>query len=47
MANQTLNVKIQIRNDTANAWKTNDPVMLKGEMGVEMSLTMQVRKLRL
>lgn len=35
MANQTLNVKIQIRNDTANAWKTNDPVMLKGEMGVE------------
>lgn len=35
MANQTLNVKIQIRNDTANAWKTNNPVMLKGEMGVE------------
>lgn len=35
MANQTLNVKIQIRNDTANAWKTNDPVMLRGEMGVE------------
>lgn len=35
MANQTLNVKIQIRNDVANTWKTTDPVLLKGEMGVE------------
>lgn len=35
MANTTLNVKIQIRNDVANTWKTTDPVLLKGEMGVE------------
>lgn len=35
MANQTLNAKIQIRNDVANTWKTTDPVLLKGEMGVE------------
>lgn len=35
MANTTLNVKIQIRNDTANTWKTTNPVLLKGEMGIE------------
>ena len=35
MANTTLNVKIQIRNDVANTWKTTNPVLLKGEMGVE------------
>lgn len=35
MANTTLNVKIQIRNDVANTWKTTDPVLLKGEMGIE------------
>ena len=35
MANTTLNVKIQIRNDVANTWKTTNPVLLKGEMGIE------------
>lgn len=35
MANTTLNVKIQIRNDTKNNWTTQNPVLLKGEMGVE------------
>lgn len=35
MANTTLNVKIQIRNDTKNNWNTQNPVLLKGEMGVE------------
>lgn len=35
MGNTTLNVKIQIRNDTKNNWNTQNPVLLKGEMGVE------------
>lgn len=35
MANTTLNVKIQIRNDVANTWKTTNPVLLKGEIGIE------------
>lgn len=35
MANTTLNVKIQIRNDVANTWKTTNPVLLEGEMGIE------------
>lgn len=35
MANTTLDVKIQIRNDTKNNWNTQNPVLLKGEMGVE------------
>ena len=35
MANTTLDVRIQIRNDTKNNWTTQNPVLLKGEMGVE------------
>lgn len=35
MANTTLDVKIQIRNDAKNNWTTQNPVLLKGEMGVE------------
>lgn len=35
MANTILDVKIQIRNDTKNNWTTQNPVLLKGEMGVE------------
>lgn len=35
MSNTTLAVKIQIRNDTKNNWTTQNPVLLKGEMGVE------------
>lgn len=35
MSNTTLDVKIQIRNDTKNNWTTQNPVLLKGEMGVE------------
>ena len=35
MANNTLNIRIQLRNDTAANWTTQDPVLLKGEMGVE------------
>ena len=35
MANRTLNIRIQLRNDTAENWNTQNPVLLKGEMGVE------------
>lgn len=35
MANKTLNIRIQLRNDTAKNWTTQNPVLLKGEMGVE------------
>lgn len=31
----TLNIRIQLRNDTAENWTTQNPVLLKGEMGVE------------
>ncbi len=36
MANVTLNSKIQLRNDTASKWVTANPVLLKGEIGVEI-----------
>ena len=36
MANKTLNIRIQLRNDTAEKWNTENPVLLKGEMGVEI-----------
>ena len=32
----TLNIRIQLRNDTAENWTTQNPVLLKGEMGVEI-----------
>ena len=32
----TLNIRIQFRNDTAENWTTQNPVLLKGEMGVEI-----------
>ena len=35
MANNTLNIRIQLRNDTAENWTTKNPLLLKGEMGVE------------
>ena len=31
----TLNIRIQLRNDTAENWTTKNPLLLKGEMGVE------------
>lgn len=31
----TLNIRIQLRNDTAEKWNTENPILLKGEMGVE------------
>ena len=35
MADRTLNIRIQLRNDTAENWTNANPVLLKGEMGVE------------
>lgn len=35
MANKTLNIRIQLRNDTAEKWNSENPLLLKGEMGVE------------
>ena len=35
MANKTLNIRIQLRNDTAENWTNANPLLLKGEMGVE------------
>lgn len=32
----TLNIRIQLRNDTAENWNNANPVLLKGEMGVEI-----------
>lgn len=36
MANKILNTRIQIRNDTAENWSSKNPVLLKGEFGLEM-----------
>ena len=36
MDDKTLNIRIQLRNDTAENWTAKNPVLLKGEMGVEI-----------
>ena len=36
MADKTLNIRIQLRNDTAENWTSANPVLRKGEMGVEI-----------
>lgn len=36
MANQTLNSKVTLRNDTAANWSTVNPVLLRGEFGYEI-----------
>lgn len=36
MADKTLNIRIQLRNDTAENWTNTNPVLLQGEMGVEI-----------
>ena len=35
MAEKTINARIQCKIDTAENWKTNNPVLLVGELGVE------------
>ena len=35
MSEQTLNVKILLRNDTSANWKTKNPVLKNGELGIE------------
>ena len=39
MADVILSSKIQIRNDTQSNWITNNPVLLKGEIGIEIIRT--------
>lgn len=36
MANQTVNGKILLRNDTASKWTSINPVLSKGELGIEI-----------
>lgn len=36
MANKTLKARFQLRNDLASAWSEANPVLLKGEMGIEI-----------
>lgn len=36
MADKTLSVKLIIRNDTAANWNNTNPILVKGEMGVEI-----------
>lgn len=36
MASNTLTARIQLKNDTAANWTSNNPVLLKGELGLEM-----------
>lgn len=35
--NKTLNTRISLRNDTTENWSTNNPVLLKGEVGIEIT----------
>ena len=35
MAENILNIRIQLRNDISNTWVTKNPVLLQGEMGIE------------
>jgi hypothetical protein len=36
MSEQTLNVRISLRNDTSANWSSKNPILSKGEMGVEI-----------
>lgn len=36
MASNTLTARIQLKNDTAANWTSNNPVLLKGELGLEI-----------
>ena len=40
MATKTLSTRIVMRNDTAENWTTKNPVLLKGEFGVETDTNM-------
>lgn len=35
MANKTMNVTLLLRNDPASVWETSNPILAKGEIGVE------------
>ena len=43
MANKELRTKIVLRNDTPENWSSANPALLKGELGVEVSATGDVK----
>ena len=43
MANKELRTKIVLRNDTPENWRNTNPALLKGELGVEVSATGDVK----
>ena len=43
MANKELRTKIVLRNDTPENWSSVNPALLKGELGVEVSATGDVK----
>lgn len=47
MANKILNTRIQIRNDTAENWSSENPVLLKGEFGVELGASPAQNKIKI
>ena len=47
MANKILNTRIQIRNDTAENWSRKNPVLLKGEFGVELGASPAQNKIKI
>lgn len=47
MANQTMDVRILIRNATAEEWSASNPVLLKGEFGVELGTTPADNKIKI
>ena len=47
MANKILNTRIQIRNDTAENWSSKNPVLLKGEFGVELGASPAQNKIKI
>ena len=36
MADKTINTRIQLRNDLAATWNSKNPVLNKGEIGIEI-----------
>lgn len=46
MANKTLNARLQIRNDTLENWQSANPVLLKGEIGIELGATPDLNKIK-
>ena len=46
MANQIKNARLQLRNDTAENWSSKNPVLLKGEVGIELGASAAQNKFK-